>query len=111
LGQVDRVLGDDTGWKPVLDFQSPEHSPRARRGHLFEIDGMVFDGRLRLTWHYNGASCAPDVVERLTQCYRSRLLSIVAAARDGQHGLSPSDFPAARISQDALDALVSRIKS
>ncbi|KWC52008.1 non-ribosomal peptide synthetase [Burkholderia ubonensis] len=111
LGQIDRVLADDTGWKPVLDFQSPEHSPRARRGHLFEIDGVVFDGRLRLTWHYNREACAPGVIERLTQCYRSRLLSIVAASGDGQPGLSPSDFPAARISQEALDALVSRIKS
>ena len=111
LGQVDRVLADDTGWKPVLDFQSPEHSPRARRGHLFEIDGMVFDGRLRLTWHYNREACAPGVIEQLTQCYRSRLLSIVAASGDGPRALSPSDFPAARISQAALDALVSRIKS
>ncbi|MEK2606901.1 amino acid adenylation domain-containing protein [Burkholderia arboris] len=111
LGQIDRVLADDTGWKPVLDFQSPEHSPRARRGHLFEIDGMVFDGRLRLTWRYNREACAPGVIEQLTQCYRSRLLSIVEASGDGPRGLSPSDFPAARISQEALDALVSRIKS
>ncbi|MCW0044898.1 non-ribosomal peptide synthetase, partial [Burkholderia pseudomallei] len=101
LGQVDRVLADDTGWKPVLDFQSPEHSPRARRGHLFEIDGMVFDGRLRLTWRYHCAACAHGAIEQLTQAYRSRLLSIVAASGDGPRGLSPSDFPAARISQEA----------
>ncbi|WP_175666246.1 non-ribosomal peptide synthetase [Burkholderia ambifaria] len=111
LGQIDRVLTDDTGWKPVLDFQSPEHSPRARRGHLFEINGMVCDGRLRLTWHYNREACAPDAIAQLTQCYRSRLLSIVAASGGDPRGLSPTDFPAARISQEALDALVSRIKS
>ncbi|MFM0286807.1 amino acid adenylation domain-containing protein [Paraburkholderia megapolitana] len=113
LGQIDRLLADDTGWKPVLDFHSPEHSPRAQRGHLFEIDGIVFEGRLRLTWHYSRAACEPGVIEHLTQCYRSRLLSIVAASSDGdaQPGLSPTDFPAARISQQALDVLVSRIKS
>ena len=106
LGQVDRVLADDTGWKPVLDFQ--KHSPRARRGHLFEIDGMVFDGRLRLTrLQPRGLRTrrhrAADAVLR-------RLLSIVAASGDGPRALA-SDFPAARISQAALDALVSRIKS
>ena len=113
LGQIDRLLADDTGWKPVLDFHSPEHSPRAQRAHLFEIDGIVFEGRLRLTWHYSRAACEPGVIEHLTQCYRSRLLSIVAASSDGdaQPGLSPTDFPAARISQQALDVLVSRIKS
>ncbi len=111
LGQIDRQLTDHTGWQPLLDFQSPEHSPRARRSHLFEIDAMVFEDRLRLRWHYNRAACAPEVIEPLTQCYRRRLLSIIAASGDGQPGLSPSDFPAARISQAALDVLVARIKA
>jgi hypothetical protein len=66
---------------------------------------------LRLTWHYNREACAPDAIAQLTQCYRSRLLSIVAASGGDPRGLSPTDFPAARISQEALDALVSRIKS
>ena len=70
---------------------------------------MVFDGRLRLT-DYNREACAPGVIEQLTQCYRSVCCrSSRPAATDRARW--PSDFPAARISQAALDALVSRIKS
>ncbi len=111
MGQIDRVLPEGADWKPVLGFHGPEHSPRARRAHLFEVEGIVFEGRFRLTWTYNRAAYPPAAIEDLAQSYRGNLLALMETSGSGIHGLSPSDFPAARIDRNALQTLVARMNS
>jgi len=111
MGQIDRVLPEGTEWKPVLGFHGPEHSPRARRPHLFEVEGIVFEGHLRLTWTYNRAAYGREAIENLAQSYRENLLLLIETSGGGSHGLSPTDFPAARIDGNALKTLVARMNS
>jgi non-ribosomal peptide synthase protein (TIGR01720 family) len=110
LGQTDRILAAGTGWKPVLDFNSPEQSPGTRRSHLLEVTGIVFDGCLRMTWNYTAEIHDRSSIERLANRFSEILVSLIETCRSSpQRGFTPSDFPAARIDQKTLDALVAGI--
>lgn len=110
LGQVDRMLPSGTGWKPLLGRVGIEHSPRNRRSHLFEIDGMVFEGCLQLTWTYNRDAYERVAIERLTQLYASHLRQLTDPETAGTRHLTPQDFPAARIDSAALTALLAKVQ-
>ena len=111
LGQTDRVLAAGADWKPMPEFKSPEQSPLARRAHLLEIVGIVFDGRLRLTWSYSQMIHDRAVIERLAKRYTGILQALIEDCRSSHaRGFTPSDFPAARIDQRTLDALVAEIE-
>jgi non-ribosomal peptide synthase protein (TIGR01720 family) len=111
MGQIDRVLHDASGWKPLVGFNGAEHSARARRSHLFEIEGLIFEGRLQLAWTYNRSAHERTAIEQLTGLYRSHLLRLIQMSGASFQSFSPSDFPAARIESEALSTLVQRIQS
>ncbi len=112
LGQSDRILGERSDWRPLLEGEAHERSPRARREHLFEVEAVVAGGRLRLGWTYSRAHHAAATVERL--CARqAHFLEALAGlgAQAGEETLTPADFPAAGLSQDDLDLLLRRLRS
>ena len=82
--------------------------------------GLVVMGRSMMRWEQAivyavGALLVVGAAASVFQLYGTALILgcilMVLSLGDGPRGLSPWDFPAARISQEALDALVSRIKS
>lgn len=111
MGQIDRVLTEQGAWKPLVRYNGPERSPEARRPHAFELEGIVVEGRLRLTWTFNLETHQPAAIKALAQSYRANLLSLIETSEDGRNALSPSDFPAARLDQKALNALFARMNS
>jgi non-ribosomal peptide synthase protein (TIGR01720 family) len=110
LGQMDRVLPAEVAWKPLLENLGPEHSPGTPRAHLFEIDGMVFEGCLQLTWTYNRNAYERGAVEQLTGLYAGHLGQLVRPRSTVDRALTPEDFPAARIDKTELAALLARIQ-
>jgi amino acid adenylation domain-containing protein/non-ribosomal peptide synthase protein (TIGR01720 family) len=111
LGQIDRVLSV-SGWKLMLRNNGSERSLRARRTHLLEIEAMVIKSRLRVTWAYDLGILSAARIERGARLYRDNLLLLIAASASPEtEGLTPSDFPAARIDQRTLDVLIARVKS
>ena len=111
LGQIDRVLPEGAGWKPILGSTGPEHSPRALRAHLFEIEAIVFAGRFRLTCTYNRDAYSPGAIDGLMQTYKRSLLTLIESPGSQAQGPTPSDLPAAGIEGDALNTLVARMHS
>lgn len=111
LGQIDRVL-PDSSWKPLLHDNGPERSPGAEGAHLLEIEGMVFEGQLHLRWVWDLGIFTASTIERVAQWYKDNLLGLVQLSRGSEiQRFTSSDFPAARIDQKSLDALVARIRS
>lgn len=111
LGQVDRLAGAEGDTKPLLDWESPEHAPDDPRSHVLEIEGVVLGSCLRLAWKYSRNLHARATIEQLANRYAAILQSLVdQCTNDQPGGFTPSDFPAARLDQETLNALIARIR-
>ena len=77
LGQFDQTLSADSVFKLVHESTGPVHSPRAQRSNFLEVNGMVADGRLQLTWSYSENVYRRSTVERLAQNYMEALREII----------------------------------
>jgi amino acid adenylation domain-containing protein/non-ribosomal peptide synthase protein (TIGR01720 family) len=78
MGQIDRLLPADSGWKPVLGSNGPERSAESERIHLFELEGIVLDGCFRLSWTYNQDVYSAGEIAELAQIYADRLLHVIS---------------------------------
>ncbi|MCJ8205209.1 non-ribosomal peptide synthase/polyketide synthase [Pseudomonas sp. RGM2987] len=83
-----------------LNLQGPLGSPLA-------LDGKVFDGELDLSWTFSGALFDSATIQRLADDYTQELSALISHCCDDRHrGVTPSDFPLARLTQVQLDRLV-----
>jgi non-ribosomal peptide synthase protein (TIGR01720 family) len=112
LGQTGRALSPGSLWTPILGLNGPEHSARGTRTHLLEINGLAIDGCLRFTWNYSERVHSRTTIETLARRYEETLGRLIDHCRTAAvKEYTPSDFPAARLDQKSLDALIARIKS
>ncbi|MDQ3918643.1 MAG: amino acid adenylation domain-containing protein [Acidobacteriota bacterium] len=111
LGQIDQLLAAGGDWQLLPEAGGPEHAADEPRGHLLELEGIVHRGRLRMNWKYSRNLHAPSTIERIAGRYAEILRSLVDdCTRAESRGFTPSDFPAARLDQETLDALIARIQ-
>lgn len=107
LGQLDEALRESTPFVPAAESRGPTVSPRATRSHLLMISGFVAGGRLQLDWTYSVNVHCAATVEQLAEGYLQSLRDIVRHCSEaGAGGFTPSDFPAAELSQEELDQLI-----
>jgi non-ribosomal peptide synthase protein (TIGR01720 family) len=111
FGQIDHILAADAGWKLLPASGGHEHAPDELRSHLLEVEGIVHGRRLRLTWKYSRNLHAPATIGRLAARYAEVLRSLIERCATAEtRGFTPSDFPAARLDQKTLDALITRLQ-
>lgn len=111
LGQIDQLLAAGGDWQLLPEASGPEHAADEPRGHLLEVEGIVHRGCLRMIWKYSRNLHAPATIERIAGRYVEVLRSLIDdCTRAGSRGFTPSDFPAARLDQETLDALIARIQ-
>ena len=110
MGQTGRVSSGDLQWAPVADTAGLDVSPRAVRSHLIEINAIVLDGRLQMVWTFSEAVHRRETIDDLATRYERALRALVDHCRTvSASQYTPSDFPAARLDQKSLDALVAKI--
>ncbi|HEY4312212.1 MAG TPA: amino acid adenylation domain-containing protein [Pirellulales bacterium] len=106
LGQLDHTLPQDAWFTLAAESPGPMVSPRAARGHLWEIIAFVRDGRLQIEWHYSRLAHRLDTVERLAGEFIDALAELVQhSGGEDVQAISPVDFSLAEIDQDDFDAL------
>lgn len=107
-GRIDhQSLGE---WRLSDAAHGEARSPRQQREYIFEINGLISDGQLRITLGFNRHLHKVETVQALAHHLESALVALVAAARSGRATrLLPSDFPAARLDQASLAKLLSRV--
>ncbi|MDH6593497.1 amino acid adenylation domain-containing protein/non-ribosomal peptide synthase protein (TIGR01720 family) [Variovorax sp. TBS-050B] len=106
LGQFDGGFDGRSPWVPAAERGGAPVDARAPLTHEFAVNGQVYEGMLRLRVSYSGARHARGAVEGWMQRFREELEALVAHCTSGAAGVSPSDFPLARIAaQPQLDAL------
>ncbi|UII73719.1 non-ribosomal peptide synthase/polyketide synthase [Pseudomonas sp. HN11] len=107
LGQFDGSFdgAEQAGlFTPSGDGSGAEQSAEAPLGNWLEINGQVYGGELKLNWSFSQQMFDEATVQRLADDYAAQLRALIEHCCDN-HGVTPSDFPLARLSQAQLDTL------
>ncbi|MCV0048839.1 non-ribosomal peptide synthase/polyketide synthase [Pseudomonas aeruginosa] len=108
LGQFDGSFAMDEGalFVPAGERAGDDQSPDAPLANWLALNGRIYGGELRIDWSFSGERFETTSIQRLADAYRDELLALIAHCRvaEGQ-GLTPSDFPLARLDQALLDQL------
>jgi non-ribosomal peptide synthase protein (TIGR01720 family) len=106
LGQFDQLLGEDGLFEAAAESAGVARSERGRRAQLLDVNALVAGGRLRLDWAYSETALERGTVEALARAFEESLLALVKHCRSGAWGVTPADFPLARLDQATLDRVV-----
>ncbi|MGX1175969.1 amino acid adenylation domain-containing protein/non-ribosomal peptide synthase protein (TIGR01720 family) [Pseudomonas sp. R151218B TE3479] len=109
LGQFDGsfAAADDALFVPTAEHGGEELNMQGPLGSPLALDGKVFGGELDLSWTFSGDLFNAATIQRLADDYLQELTALIHHCCDSQHrGVTPSDFPLARLSQAQLDTLV-----
>ena len=107
LGQFDGSFdgGEQEGlFVPSGDGSGSEQSAEAPLGNWLEINGQVYAGELKLNWSFSQQMFDEATVQRLADDYATELKALIEHCGVNR-GVTPSDFPLARLSQAQLDSL------
>ena len=107
LGQFDGSFEDDATqafFTPTGERAGSDQSEHALLGNWLEINGQVFGGELNLSWSFSREMFSEATVQGLADAYAQELKSLIEhCCASTQQGVTPSDFPLARLSQVQLD--------
>ncbi len=106
LGQFDQSFGADALFHPLDESAGLAHDPDAPLPNELSVDSQVYGGELVLRWTFSRERHDQQTIRDLAQAYLAELHNLVAhCLEDNAGGLTPSDFPLARLTQPQLDAL------
>ncbi|MBA1231552.1 amino acid adenylation domain-containing protein [Pseudomonas viridiflava] len=107
LGQFDGSFdAQDALFTPSADSAGASQSAEAPLSAPISINGQVYGGELRLSWSFSGAVFETDTVQRLADGYALELQQLIAHCTSPDvAGVTPSDFPLARLTQAQLNSL------
>ncbi|WP_340053838.1 non-ribosomal peptide synthetase [Pseudomonas sp. JAI120] len=106
LGQFDQSFGADALFHPLDESAGLAHDPDAPLPNELSVDSQVYGGELVLRWTFSRERHDQQTIQDLAQAYLAELQALVAhCLEDNAGGLTPSDFPLARLTQPQLDAL------
>ncbi|QCI11573.1 amino acid adenylation domain-containing protein [Pseudomonas putida] len=106
LGQFDQGFADGALFRPLSEAGGAQHSGDAALANWLSVDGQVYGGELTLRWTYSDQLFRPETIEQLAQTYQRTLHALIEHCLQPEAGgITPSDFPLARLDQAQLDAL------
>ena len=93
LGQFDQMISERALFKLARESAGPTCNLHETRSYLWEIDGLVIDGHLEVSWLYNEHVHQRATIERLANYYLEALRSLIAYCQSPEAGgYVPSDF-------------------
>ncbi|NUT79017.1 non-ribosomal peptide synthase/polyketide synthase [Pseudomonas sp. C1C7] len=106
LGQFDQSFAQDALFSPARESSGAAQSADAPLPNWLSVDGQVYGGELKLDWTFSRDCFERREIEALADDFRTELLALIAhCLSDGAGGVTPADFPLARLNQVQLDAL------
>ena len=107
LGRFDAAVGEGGPFAFASEIARGAEGEIVEGRHLFALDLLVLDNRLRVHWTYDPGRHLPATVERLARGFLAEIEALVAHCLSPEAGgFTPSDFPLARVEQAALDRLL-----
>nr|WP_145488694.1 MULTISPECIES: non-ribosomal peptide synthase/polyketide synthase [Streptomyces] len=106
LGRMGASAAPDGLYRGTVRPLELDADPAAERPHALEVVGQLVDDQLEFTWFYSDRVHAEDTIGELAAGFSDALADLARfAAGAGAAGRTPSDFPLARLDQDAVDRL------
>lgn len=110
LSQVAQGMGNSSLFASADEYSDHNRSPRGLRRHLLDINSMIVDGRLQVTWTYSENIHRRSTVEGLARGFIESIGTFINHSKSQEVvGYTPSDFPNARLSQQDLDRFLARL--
>ena len=112
LGQMDRVLSEDTIFGVASESSGPYRGAFGRRMYLLEINSMIAAGRLQVSFGYSTRVHHEETIAGLAAAYVQSLRAIIQhCTSEEAGGYTPSDFPLAQLDSDKLEKLSLLLKN
>ncbi|GAB1543624.1 non-ribosomal peptide synthetase [Scytonema sp. NUACC21] len=109
LGQFTQVLNTSSWMQLASDSAGYNQSLHGDRAHLLDINSIIIEERLQISWTYSTNVHQHTTIENLAQEFVATLREIIAHCSSGENGgYTPSDFPLVKFSQQELDQLLTR---
>ncbi|EPL03311.1 non-ribosomal peptide synthetase [Pseudomonas sp. CF161] len=108
LGQFDGSFDREQGalFAPAEESTGANQSPQAPLGNWLSLNGQVYGGELKIGWGYSSDMFDDATIQRLADDFARELALVIEHCCDPRHqGLTPADFPVARVTQQQLDRL------
>ena len=106
LGQFDQQFDEGASFMPAREGSGLGQSEHAPLANWLSIEGQVSGGELQLDWNFSHEMFHDATIQRLVDDYSRELTALIEHCAAGvNQGMTPSDFPLARLSQKQLDAL------
>ncbi|QVN09286.1 amino acid adenylation domain-containing protein [Pseudomonas rhodesiae] len=107
LGQVDASFDQPDGlFATASESAGAEQSPDAPLSNWLTVNGQVYGGELHMGWTFSPLMFDPEVIEALSVAFSRELTALIAhCCTPGNSGVTVSDFPLARLSQQQLESL------
>jgi non-ribosomal peptide synthase protein (TIGR01720 family) len=110
LGRLDGAASGTAQFSPAPEGRGVERSPQAPVRYLLDLVAWVSGGRLQIFWLYDARRLRRQVVDELARRHVQELRAIVEHCRSVETGsYTPSDFPEAGLTQEALDTLMEQL--
>jgi non-ribosomal peptide synthase protein (TIGR01720 family) len=103
LGQFDQVFRRSKLFAPAQEPSGKTIAGANRRQHLVDVQAMVIEGKLRVSWSYSDALHRAETMEKIAASFMEALRELLVDLR--QHGAeecSPEDFPLTRLTHEDL---------
>ncbi|MBL1266032.1 non-ribosomal peptide synthetase [Candidatus Methylomicrobium oryzae] len=105
LGRFDASFDADGLFRPAGELRGDERDTASPLDYALEVNGQIYGGRLAMNWTYNRRRYRAETVAALAEDFNRELAALVEHCRQGQQGVTPSDFPLAGLTQAQLDSL------
>ena len=106
LGQLDQTLGQEALFQPLDAPLGAIHDPAAPLPNELSVDSQVSGGELVLRWTFSAERHERETIATLAEAYLDELQRLIEhCLTDEAGGLTPSDFPLAKLTQGQLDSL------
>ncbi|MCF5196777.1 non-ribosomal peptide synthetase [Pseudomonas syringae] len=107
LGQFDGSFSEHQGalFVPSADSSGTALCEDGPLGNWLSLNGQVFDGQLQLDWSFSREVYHASTIDTLARRYEQALTTLIEHCTAGHQGVTPSDFPLARLTQAQLDGL------
>ncbi|AKQ66396.1 Malonyl CoA-acyl carrier protein transacylase [Myxococcus hansupus] len=107
LGQLDAAARGSERFALTEEPSGPWHGAGGRRPHPLEVNAVVSEGRLKVSWVYSAQVHQRATIEAVAAHFLSSLKELVDGRGSADAARrSPGDFPLTRLSPAALDRLL-----
>jgi non-ribosomal peptide synthase protein (TIGR01720 family) len=107
LGQFDQIVAGSKLFRFAPESTGPWHSSKQRRRYALEVNSLVLNGQLELSWTYCPELHPETATRGLADEFLAALKELIAHCQlPDAGGRTPSDFPLARLDQSGVDRLV-----